>query len=208
MAQRIDIAQINFSGIFVLMLLGGLIAAAIIRPPSEYRVPRITDEERRITAIHESGHAVLAANLPAGGDILEITMVSRWGILGSVTRTPVADDLNDDGRRARKMAELIIAQGGLIAEELILESGELSEAMTSDIKAAEKIALELLGGPEANLASAEADAGVRRLMDQAERHARTLLGAHEAEVRRLAAVLLERGTLSGAEVSGILAGGN
>ena len=87
MAQRIDIAQINFSGIFVLMLLGGLIAAAIIRPPSEYRVPRITDEERRITAIHESGHAVLAADLPAGGDILEITMVSRWGILGSVTRS-------------------------------------------------------------------------------------------------------------------------
>ena len=57
MAQRIDIAQINFSGIFVLMLLGGLIAAANIRPPSEYRVPKITDEERRITAIHQTGHA-------------------------------------------------------------------------------------------------------------------------------------------------------
>ncbi len=57
MAQRIDIAQINFSGIFVLMLLGGLIAAAITRPPSEYRVPKITDEERRIAAIHQTGHA-------------------------------------------------------------------------------------------------------------------------------------------------------
>ena len=69
MAQRLDISQINISGILVLILLGALIAAAVIDPPSDNRVPKITAEDRRVTAIHESGHAVLAGNLPAGGHI-------------------------------------------------------------------------------------------------------------------------------------------
>ncbi|MDP6475939.1 MAG: hypothetical protein QF894_13630 [Alphaproteobacteria bacterium] len=207
MAERIGIAQINISGITVLILLGGLIAAAVIRPPSEYRVPKISAEERRITAVHESGHAILAAALPAGGDILEITIRPRWGTLGSVTRAPPADGLGDEARHARKMAELVIAQGGLIAERLILGTGGVSEAMTSDIRAAEKIAFELLGGRAANLSAGEAEAGVRRLMDEAERRARALLGARQAALRRLAEMVLRHGALSGAEVAVILGGG-
>ena len=216
MAQRLDISQINISGILVLILLGALIAAAVIDPPSDNRVPKITAEDRRVTAIHESGHAVLAANLPAGGHILEITIESSWGILGSVTRAPAADGLGAAERRARSMAELIIAQGGLIAEEIILlsdepsdePSGEPGGARTSDIIAAEKIAFELLGGPDANLAPAEIDAGVRRLMDGAERRARDILGDQRGALMRLAAALLDSGTLSGGQVSVILAGGN
>ena len=61
----------------------------------------------------------------------------------------------------RKLAELVIAQGGLVAEELILGANKKSNAMTADIKAAEKIAFDLLGGEAANLSVAEADAGVR-----------------------------------------------
>lgn len=212
MAQRLDISQINISGILVLILLGALIAAAVIDPPSDNRVPKITAEDRRVTAIHESGHAVLAANLPAGGHILEITIESSWGILGSVTRAPAADGLGAAERHARSMAELIIAQGGLIAEEIILlsdePSGEPGGARTSDIIAAEKIAFELLGGPDANLAPAEIDAGVRRLMDGAERRARDILGDQRGALMRLAAALLDSGTLSGGQVSVILAGGN
>ena len=204
MAQRIDIARINISGIVVLMLLGGLLAAAIIRPPSEYRVPKITAEDRRVTAIHESGHAILAANLPAGGGIVDITIVSRWGILGSVTREPATDDLNAAARRARKMAELVIAHGGLIAEQIVLARAAMSEVMTSDIKAAEKVAFDLLGGTAANLTAAEADTGVRRLMDEAEHRARTLLAAREGELQRLSDALLEHDTLSGGQVSAIL----
>jgi cell division protease FtsH len=189
------------------MLLGALIAAAVIRPPSEYRVEKISEEERRITAVHESGHAILAAALPAGGAITEITIVSRWGVLGSVTRAPAPDGLGGAALRARKMAELVIAQGGLIAEQLILDSDDNSEAMTSDIKAAEKIAFELLGGQAANLSAEEAEAGVRRLMDEAERQARALLGARQAALRRLAEMVLQHGALSGAEVAVILGGG-
>jgi len=202
MAQRLDITQINISGILVLILLGALITAAVIDPPSDNRVPKITAEDRRVTAIHESSHAVLAANLPAGGNILEITIESSWGILGSVTRAPAAE------RRARSMAELIIAQGGLIAEQIILESDESNHARTSDIIAAENIAFELLGGPDAVLAPAEIEAGVRRLMDGVERRARDILGAHRDALLRLAEALLDRGTLSGEQVSVILAGGN
>jgi hypothetical protein len=92
MPQRLDIRQINISGIAVLILFAALIAAAFNDPPSENRVTKPTDQDHRITAIHESGHAVLAAILPAGGAILEITAKSRWGVLGSVTRAPAGKD--------------------------------------------------------------------------------------------------------------------
>jgi len=202
MAQRLDIAQINISGFVVLVMFAALLAAAIIDPPSENRVPKISEADRRVTAVHESGHAVLAALLPAGGDIAEIIIESRWGILGSLTRAPAAESLSDAERWARKMAELVIAQAGLVAEELILDADRKSNAMT----AAEKIAFDLLGGEAANLNVAEADAGVRRLMEEAERRARIMLAARGGEVERLADILLESGTLNGGQVIAIVAG--
>ena len=207
MPRGFDIAQINISGVVVLMLLAGLVAAATIDPPSENRVPDISDEDRRITAYHESGHALLAAHLPAGGEVLQVTIVSRWGVLGSMTRAAADSDLGEDARRARKQAELVIALGGLIAEEIARGDGAMTGAMTSDIKAAEKIALDLLGGASAGLTLTEAEAGVRRLMNDAERRARAILGSHRAQLDNLAAALLKHGTLEAADVADVLEGG-
>lgn len=207
MAQRIDISKINISGIVMLLLLVGLIAAAIIHPPSENRVPRISDEDRRMTAIHESGHALLAANLPAGGEILQMTIISHWGTLGSVTRAAAREDISESDLRARRMAELVIAQGGLIAEEMLIGSDAPAHAKTSDIKAAEKIAFELLGGTAAHLSPAEVDAGVNKLMAAAEQQAREILGSQQAQLHALADSVVEHATLSGAEIAIILSGG-
>ena len=207
MPRGFDIAQINISGVVVLMLLAGLVTAATIDPPSENRVPDISDEDRRITAYHESGHALLAAHLPAGGEVLQVTIVSRWGVLGSMTRAAADSDLGEDTRRARKQAELVIALGGLIAEEIAIGDGAMTGAMTSDIKAAERIALDLLGGAAAGLTLTEAEAGVRRLMNDAERRARAILGSHRAQLDNLAAALLEHGTLEAADVADVLEGG-
>ena len=204
--RRFEIAQVNISGIVVLMLLGGLVAAAMLDPPSENRVPKISDEDRRITAYHESGHALIAAKLPASGEILQVTIVSRWGVLGSMTRAPADGNLGDEARRTRKQAEIAIALGGLIAEEIARGDGEMTDAMTSDIKAAERIAFDLLGGTAAGLTVAEAEAGVRRLMNEAERRARDILDSHETELHRLAAALLEHGTLEAVGVADILEG--
>ncbi len=206
MRHRLDIAQINISGVAVLMLLAGLVAAAMIDPPSENRVPEITAEDRRVTAYHEGGHALVAAHLPAGGEILQATIVSRWGVLGSVTRAPLRDDLTDEARRARKEAELVIALGGLIAEEIAYGDDKISGATTSDIKAAERAAFELLGGPAAGLTVAETEAEVRRLMRDAERRARDILNTHEPALHRLAAALLEHGTLEAVDVADVLQG--
>ena len=104
------------------------------------------------------------------------------------------------------MAELVIAQGGLGAEELILDADRKSNAMTADITAVEKIAFDLLGGEAANLSVAEANARVRRLMEEAERRARIMLAARGGEVERLADILLESGTLNGGQVTAIVAG--
>lgn len=204
MPRRFEIAQVNISGIVVLMLLGGLVAAAMLDPPSENRVPKISDEDRRITAYHESGHALIAAKLPASGEILQVTIVSRWGVLGSMTRAPADGNLGDEARRARKEAEIAIALGGLIAEEIARGDGGMTDAMTSDIKAAERIAFDLLGGTAAGLTVAEAEAGVHRLMNEAERRARDILEGHEAELHRLAAALLEHGTLEAVDIADIL----
>ena len=204
--RRLDIARINYSGVAVLMLLAGLVAAAALDPPSKNRVPKISDEDRRLTAYHESGHALLAAHLPAGGDILQVSIVSRWGVLGSMTRASVDSDLGDDAGRARKEAELVIALGGLIAEGIARGDGAMTEAMTSDIKAAEKVAFDLLGRPTAGLAFAEVEAGVRQLMNDAERRARAILNSHEAELHRLAAALLEHGTLEAVDVADVFKG--
>jgi len=204
--RRFDIARINVSGVAVLTLLAGLVAAATLDPPSKNRVPKISDEDRRLTAYHESGHALLAAHLPAGGDILQVSIVSRWGVLGSMTRAPADSDLGDDVRRDRKEAELIIALGGLIAEGIARGDSAMTEAMTSDIKAAEKAAFDLLGGPEAGLTVADADAGVHRLMSDAEGRAREILNNHETELHRLAAALMEHGTLEAVDVADILEG--
>ena len=205
--RRFDLARINVSGVLVLTLLAGLVAAATLDPPSENRVPRVSDEDRRLTAYHESGHALLAALLPAGGNILEVTIVSRWGVLGSVTRAPADGNSGDRAWRARKEAELVIALGGLIAEEIAGGRSGMTGAMTSDIKAAEKIAFDLLGGAAAGLSLAEVESGVRRLMTSAERRARDILGSHEAELDSLAAALLEHGTLDAADVARVLEGG-
>ena len=204
--RRFDITQINISGIAVLTLLAGLVAAATLDPPSDNRVPKISDEDRRMTAYHESGHALLAAHLPAGGDILQVSIVSRWGVLGSMTRAAADSDLGDDARHARQEAELVIALGGLIAEEVARGDGKMTEAMTSDIKAAEKVAFDLLGGPAAELTMTEIEAGVRRLMNDAEQRARAILSSHEAELHRLAAALLEHGTLEAVDVADVLEG--
>lgn len=206
LARRFDIARINLSGIVVLLLLGGLSAAATLDPPSEDRVPKISDEDRRLTAYHEGGHALLAAHLPAGGEILEVTIVSRWGVLGSMTRAPAEGESGGDPWRARKEAELVIALGGPIAEAIARGDDAMTEARTSDIKAAEKIAFDLLGGPEAGLSFAEVDAGVRRLLHDAERRARAILASREAELHRLAAALLEHGTLEAVDVAEVLEG--
>lgn len=48
--RRFDMARINISGVVVLKLLAGLVAAATLDPPSENRVPEISDEDRRLTA--------------------------------------------------------------------------------------------------------------------------------------------------------------
>jgi ATP-dependent Zn protease len=207
MPRRIDISKINFSGLIMLMLLVGLMAAAMTHPPSEYRVPKITEQDRRVTAYHESGHALLAANLPASGGILHVTIVSRWGMLGSLTQAPASGRESTSRHQARRMAELVIAMGGLIAEEILLPSDAATEARTSDIKRAEKIAYELLGGPDSGLTPAAIETAMRRLTQAAEQRARDILSAHETQLHALAANLLRQGTLSGAEIAIILDGG-
>ncbi|MBT3170591.1 MAG: hypothetical protein HN333_04070 [Rhodospirillaceae bacterium] len=92
----------------------------------------------------------------------------------------------------------------MIAEEMLVGSDAPADAKTSDIKAAEKIAFDLLGGAAAGLSLAEADAEVKKLLASAEQRARNILTSREAQLHALTKSLVEHGTLSGAEIAIIL----
>src|SRR3989338_5152996 len=84
---------------------------------SERRSMVMTDEEKRLTAYHESGHAVVAFHTPASDPIHKATIIPRGRALGMVMRLPEGDRISMSIERL--YADLAVAMGGRIAEEMI-----------------------------------------------------------------------------------------
>lgn len=104
MAWRHEITQINISVFLTLSLLAALIAATVFNLLSENLVLKVAAQDHSVTAIHERGYAVLTTKLPAGGNILEITIEWSWSILGSIAHTPATGGFGTVERRVRSMS--------------------------------------------------------------------------------------------------------
>ena len=65
---------------------------------------KVAAQDHSVTAIHESSYAVLTNKLPAGGNILEITIEWSWSILGSIAHTPATDSFGTVERRVRSVS--------------------------------------------------------------------------------------------------------
>ena len=104
---------------------------------AERRTLVMTDEEKKLTAYHEAGHALVALHMPASDPIHKATIIPRGRALGMVMRLPERDQVSLT--RAKCKADLAVAMGGRVAEELIFGHEKVTSGASADIKMATKL---------------------------------------------------------------------
>ncbi len=199
---------------------------------SERKSLVMSEEEKKLTAYHEGGHAIVGIHLPESDPIHKATIIPRGRALGMVMRLPESDRLSVT--RAKLKADLAVAMGGRVAEEMIFGYEKVTSGASSDIQFASKIARNMVTawgmsdkiGPlyhgddreevfighsisssknseeTANLIDAE----VKKLVEEGYEKAKTILTEKLEELHTLAKALLEYETLSGDEIKDLLAG--
>ena len=105
---------------------------------AERRSMVMTEEEKRLTAYHEGGHALVALNMEASDPVHKATIIPRGRALGMVMRLPERDQLSVT--RGKMKADLAVAMGGRIAEELIFGHEKVTSGASSDIQMATNMA--------------------------------------------------------------------
>jgi cell division protease FtsH len=185
----------------------------------------MSEEDRRLTAYHEAGHAVVALHMPASDPIHKATIVPRGQALGMVVRLPLKD--SPALRRSKLKADLAVAMGGRAAEELEFGTEDVSTGAAGDIQMATRIARKMVtewgmsdrlgmvafagshidpyssDGMRADDTSREIDSEVRTLVAEARMKALTILRTHRGQLEALAEALLERESLTGVEINQI-----
>ena len=201
---------------------------------SERRSMVMTDDEKRLTAYHEAGHAVVALHLPASDPIHKATIIPRGRALGMVMRLPEGDRVSLAYDKI--LADLRVACGGRIAEDLIFGADKITTGASSDIRMATDMARRMVtewgmsdklgflaySGDEQEVFLGRSvtqqktvsegtadliDAEVRRIVDEAYNDAEKLLKKHNGQLEKLAQGLLEYETLNGEEIKIIVEGG-
>ena len=105
---------------------------------SERRSLVMSQEEKELTAYHEGGHAVVALNQSASDPIHKATIIPRGRALGMVMRLPERDQLSLP--REKMLADITVAMGGRVAEEIIFGDKKVTSGASSDIEMATKMA--------------------------------------------------------------------
>jgi len=200
---------------------------------TERRSMVMSEEEKRLTAYHEGGHAIAALHTPASDPIHKATIIPRGSALGMVMRLPERDQISMS--REQIEANLIVGMGGRIAEELIFGRDKVTTGASSDISMITDLARRMVTewglsdrmGPlryndnqeevflghsvarqqSVSEATAQAiDEEVRLIVDGADARCRAILTEHEEDLHILAKALLEYETLSGEEIKALLRG--
>ncbi len=198
---------------------------------AERRSMVMTDEDKKATAYHEAGHALVLINVPGNNPLHKVTIIPRGRALGVTFSLPERDVLSYNMLKLK--AQLAMAFGGRIAEQLIYGDDELNTGAASDIQQASSIARAMVteygmskklgwlryksdedfgpfGGGGRSAVSGETakmiDAEVRSLVEEAETTARGVLTDKIDDLHTLANALLEYESLSGEDVRRVLAG--
>ena len=177
----------------------------------------IAPENRKLTAYHEGGHALVALLTPGARPIHKATITPRGSSLGMVMQLPEKDELNLTKKQL--LAMLDVTMGGRVAEELIFGADQVTTGASSDLRQATRLAREMVTkygfGQHSNVGLASTDYGdyglshetrkqieeeVRRMLDDAYKRANELLKHHEKDLHMLAAELLDKESLTGAEL--------
>ena len=104
----------------------------------ERRSMVMTNEERKLTAYHEAGHALVSLNYSSSDPIHKATIIPRGRALGMVMRLPERDQISIT--REKMFANLAVAMGGRIAEEEVFGYEKVTSGASSDIKQATQLA--------------------------------------------------------------------
>ena len=200
---------------------------------AERRSMVMTDEEKRLTAYHEGGHALVALNMEASDPVHKATIIPRGRALGMVMRLPERDQVSVT--RGKMKADLAVAMGGRIAEELIFGHEKVTSGASSDIQMATNMAKAMVTqygmseemGPLAygeneqevflghsvarqqNMSEdtqRKIDAEVRKLVEEGYQMAKKICQDKMDDLHTIAKGLLEYETLSGDEIIGLLKG--
>jgi cell division protease FtsH len=187
----------------------------------------MTDEEKRLVAYHEAGHALTAYHCSHSDPIHKATIIPRGSALGMVVRLPETDRVSVG--KQRLLDDLAVAMAGRVAEEMILGPEHVTTGASSDFQFATGMAFRMVRewgmsasmglvnyavydrhdpwGKSADLSDAgrqHVEAEVKALVDSACTRVRSLLSQHRDQLDLLAATLLEHETLSGDEIRTLL----
>jgi len=197
---------------------------------AERRSMVMTDDEKKMTAYHEAGHAIVSVHEDASDPIHKATIIPRGRALGMVMRLPERD--NYSYHRDKMHANLSVSMGGRVAEEIIFGHDKVSSGASSDIHYATDLARNMvtkwgmsdklgplqyeqsqegylgMGGTQRTMAGADTnkliDAEIKGLVEGAHKRATDLLTKHEDQLHLLAQAMLEYETLSGDEIKTLL----
>ncbi|PVH29355.1 ATP-dependent zinc metalloprotease FtsH [Pararhodobacter oceanensis] len=198
---------------------------------AERRSMVMTEDEKKLTAYHEAGHAVVGLHVPQHDPIHKATIIPRGRALGLVMSLPERDQLSVTYTKYK--SKIAMAMGGKVAEELIFGKENVTSGAASDIQQVSRIARAMVtqfgfsdelgnidyaneqqsylgsyqGGTSVSPDTQEKiDAEVRRIVDEGYRRAKQILTDHADELENLAQGLLEYETLTGKEIARVIRG--
>ena len=188
----------------------------------------MTDEEKKNTAYHESGHALIALLVPKSDPIHKVTIIPRGGALGMVVRLPEKDKVSVT--KTELLSNIRVSLGGRAAEEIFFGKENITTGASSDLKQAtdvakkmvikwgmsDKIGLRTFYDSEgyyieasdqiSQNTSQSIDFEVSRLIEEAYADVKDLIMRNKEKLENIANTLLERETLTGEEVKLIFDG--
>jgi cell division protease FtsH len=190
----------------------------------------ITNEEKRVTAYHESGHTLVGLKVPNADPVHKVTIIPRGMALGVTQQLPEGDRHNYT--QEYLLGQIAILMGGRVAEETFL--GSITTGASNDIERATELARAMVceygmsdlgpltfGKKEEQIflgreisqhrdfsedTAIKIDQAVRRLVSEQYDRARQIITENRDTMVRLAESLLERETLDGVQIRRIVAG--
>jgi cell division protease FtsH len=176
----------------------------------------ISDEERRLVAVHEAGHALCACLLPASDKVHSATIIPHGQALGLVMRLPDHDRFCIPVEKLE--ADLVVAMGGRAAEEVVFGPKKVTTGAASDIAHATNIVTKMVTewgmSPAVGMVRVsrsgdslprEVEQEIRRIIDEMYAAAKSCIKDNRDALDALTEALLEHETIEGDEVREIVA---
>ncbi|XP_051121906.1 ATP-dependent zinc metalloprotease FTSH 11, chloroplastic/mitochondrial isoform X3 [Andrographis paniculata] len=209
-AEKLTAAQLEFAKDRIIM-------------GTERKTLFLSEESKKITAYHESGHAIVALNTEGAHPIHKATIMPRGSALGMVTQLPSDDETSISKKQL--LARLDVCMGGRVAEELVFGQDHITTGATSDLSTATELAKYMvsscgmseeigpvnlrgrLGSEMQSRVDAEFSffrVQVNKLVRDAYKRVKALLKKHEKPLHALANALLEYETLNADDIKRVL----